>query len=119
MGNASNYWSISSDATKAQQEAAAAYLAGGNMTDAYIDDLLKGGGVPPVVGIEEKISASDNAEFLLDVYNMSKDAPAFTLSWDQAIAPAAADALLTNLDKVFLGQITPEEFADAMNATIK
>lgn len=119
VGNASNYWSISSDATKAQQEAAAAYLAGGNMTDAYIDDLLKGGGVPPVVGIEEKISASANPEFLLDVYNMSKDAPAFTLSWDQAIAPAAADALLTNLDKVFLGQITPEEFADAMNATIE
>ena len=37
VGNASNYWSISSDASKAQQEAAAAYLAGGNMTDAYID----------------------------------------------------------------------------------
>ncbi|GAA1963816.1 extracellular solute-binding protein [Microbacterium deminutum] len=119
VGNASNYWSISSDASKDQQKTAAAFLAGGNMTDAYIDDLLKGGGVPPVLGIEDKIKASDNPDFLLDVYNMSKDAPAFTLSWDQAIAPAAADALLTNLDKVFLGQLTPQQFADAMNATIK
>ncbi|WP_435746370.1 ABC transporter substrate-binding protein [Microbacterium sp. PMB16] len=119
VGNASNYWSISSDASKPQQEAAAAFLKGGNMTDAYIDDLLAGGGVPPVLGIEDKISAAKNPEFLLDVYNMSKDAPAFTLSWDQAIAPAAADAMLTNLDKVFLGQTSPEEFADAMNATIK
>jgi len=119
VGNASNYWSISSDATKPQQDAAAAFLKDGNMTDAYIDDLLAGGGVPPVLGIEDKISAAKNPKFLLDVYNMSKDAPAFTLSWDQAIAPAAADALLTNLDKIFLGQTTPKEFADAMNATIK
>jgi hypothetical protein len=27
--------------------------------------------------------------------------------------------MLTNLDKVFLGQSTPAQFADAMNATIK
>jgi hypothetical protein len=26
--------------------------------------------------------------------------------------------LLTNLDQIFLGQITPQQFSDAMNATI-
>jgi raffinose/stachyose/melibiose transport system substrate-binding protein len=119
VGNASNYWSISADASPSQQESAKKYLATGNMTDAYIDDLLKGGAVPPVKGIEDNIKASPNADFLLDVYDLAKDAPAFTLSWDQAIAPAAAAALLTNLDQVFLGQMTPQQFADAMNATIK
>jgi len=119
VGNASNYWSISADATKAQQDAAAAYLAGGNMDDDYIEGLLAGGGVPPVVGLEDQIAKSENADLLTDVYTMSRDASSFTLSWDQAIDPSAADAMLTNLDKVFLGQMTPEQFADAMNATIK
>jgi raffinose/stachyose/melibiose transport system substrate-binding protein len=94
-------------------------LAGGNMDDAYVDALIAGGGVPPVKGLEDKIAKSDNAKFLGDVYSMSRDASSFTLSWDQAIDPAAASELLTNLDKIFLGQITPEQFADAMNATIK
>lgn len=119
VGNASNYWSISADATEAQQEAAAGYLAGGNMDEAYIDGLLAGGGVPPVIGLEDRIAESENADFLTDVYTMSRDASSFTLSWDQAIDPSAADAMLTNLDKVFLGQMTPDQFADAMNATIK
>jgi raffinose/stachyose/melibiose transport system substrate-binding protein len=119
VGNASNYWSISSDATDKEKAAAEGFLAKGNMTDKYIDDLLAGGAVPPVNGIESKIEATPNADFLMDVYTMSKDAPNFTLSWDQAIAPAAADALLTNLDKVFLGQLTAQQFADAMNKTIK
>lgn len=119
VGNASNYWSISADATEAQQKAAAAYLSGGNMNAEYIDALLAGGGVPPVKGLEDKIAQSDNADFLADVYDMSRDASSFTLSWDQAIDPAAANEMLTNLDKIFLGQITPQQFVTAMNATIK
>jgi len=119
VGNASNYWSISSDASKAQQDAAAAYLADGNMDEDYIDDLIAGGGVPPIIGLEDKLAQSDNADFLVDVYEMSRDASSFTLSWDQAIDPAAASEMLTNLDKIFLGQITPQQFVDAMNATIE
>lgn len=119
VGNASNYWSISADSSKDQQKAAAAYLAGGNLDEAYIDGLLKGGGVPPVTGLEDKIAKSENADFLSEIYEMSENASSFTLSWDQAIDPSQADAMLTNLDKVFLGQSTPQQFADAMNATIK
>ncbi|MFF2243330.1 ABC transporter substrate-binding protein [Arthrobacter sp. NPDC058130] len=119
VGNASNYWSISSDASQTEQTAAKQFLAKGNMTDAYVDNLIAGGGVPPVLGIESKIKASPNGDFLMDVYTMSKDAPSFTLSWDQAISPAAADAMLTNLDKVFLGQMNAQQFADAMNKTIQ
>jgi raffinose/stachyose/melibiose transport system substrate-binding protein len=119
VGNASNYWSISADSSKEQQDAAAGYLASGNLSDSYIDGLLKGGGVPPVTGLKDKIAKSENADFLGEIYSMSENASSFTLSWDQAIDPKQADAMLTNLDKVFLGQSTPAQFADAMNATIK
>ena len=49
---------------------------------------------------------------------MAKNAPDFTLSWDQALSPAQGDAMLTNLDQLFLKKITPEQFASTMNATI-
>ncbi|MEA9986712.1 MULTISPECIES: extracellular solute-binding protein [Subtercola] len=119
VGNASNYWSISADASKDQQTTAAGYLTGGNMTDTYIAGLLSSGGVPPITGLDAQIAKSANASFLTDVYQMSENAANFTLSWDQAIDPSAADALLTNLDLVFLKQSTPQQFADAMTAASK
>ncbi len=118
VGNASNYWSISSDASEEQQAAAASYLADGNLSDDYIDGLLAGGGVPPVEGLEDRIAQTDGADFLLDIYERTQTASSFTLSWDQAIDPADANDMLTYLDQVFLGQISPEEFAASMNETL-
>ena len=118
VGNPSNFWSVGSYASDAQQKSANAYLAGGNMNDAFIDGLIAGGGVPPVKGLEAKIKASSDPDFLSFVYDMSRDAPSFQLSWDQALDPGQADALLTNLDQIFLLQTTPQQFSDAMNATI-
>jgi len=51
-------------------------------------------------------------------YGMVRDAPSFQLSWDQALSPAQGQALLTNLDQIFLGQIKPQQFVDNMNAAI-
>lgn len=118
VGNPSNFWSVASYASDAQKSAAEGYLKSGNMNDAMIDDFIAGGGVPPVKGLEAKIKASADPDFLSFVYEMSENAPNFQLSWDQALSPAQADALLTNLDQIFLKQITPEQFADAMNKTI-
>jgi raffinose/stachyose/melibiose transport system substrate-binding protein len=50
------------------------------------------------------------------VYASVKDAPHFQQSWDQALPPNQADALLTNLDRLFLKEITPKQFSDNMNA---
>lgn len=118
VGNASNYWSVSADATQAQQDAAKAYLAEGNFSDEFVTNMIAGGGVPPLVDLEDEIAISEDAEFLSDAYAMTKDASSFTLSWDQAIDPGQADAMLTNLDRIFLRQITPQQFADAMNRTM-
>ena len=48
-----------------------------------------------------------------------QNAPHFQLSWDQALPPQQATELLTNLSQVFLGQITPDQFVTAMNATLQ
>ncbi|MBC7725358.1 MAG: extracellular solute-binding protein [Burkholderiaceae bacterium] len=116
-GNPSNFWSVSSKATPEQQKIAVDYLANGMLNEKYVDELVAAGAVPVVTGIENKLAASDDADFLTTVYSMTANAPHFQLSWDQALSPAQADAMLTNLDLIFLGQQTPQEFADIMNGT--
>lgn len=119
VGNPSNYWSVSSTATAEQQKIATEYLNDIVFDEQYTDFLLEGGGVPPVLGLEDKLAESDDADFLTLAYSMVRDAPHFQLSWDQALPSEQAQELLTNLEKVFMLQSTPEEFVDAMNATLK
>jgi raffinose/stachyose/melibiose transport system substrate-binding protein len=118
VGNPANYWSISAQANDQQKQAALNYLKTGVMNDAYVDSLLSGGSVPPVAGLEPKLAKTSDPGYLSYVYKLAKDAPNFQLSWDQALSPAQADELLNNLDKLFLKQVTPEQFSAAMNATI-
>lgn len=118
VGNPANFWSVSADADKDAQEAAKHYLEKGVLNEEYVQGLIDGGGVPPVKGLEDEIAKSDDADFLSFVYDLSRDAPTFQLSWDQALTPKQAQALLTNLEKVFLQTMTPEEFSEAMNKTI-
>lgn len=118
VGNPANFWSVSSASSGEAQDAATTYLNKAVLDDAYVDRLLKGGAVPPIKGIEDKIAKLDDANYLGWVYKRAVDAPSFQLSWDQALPAAQAQALLTNLDQVFLGQMTPQGFVDAMNATL-
>ncbi|MGC8025633.1 hypothetical protein ACP3WI_24965, partial [Salmonella enterica] len=80
------------------------------------DAMLETGNIPPLEGLEEKIADTEDEEFLGFAYDMVRDAPSFQLSWDQAVDPSQEQPLLENLESVFLGQITPEEFAENMNA---
>lgn len=118
VGNPSNFWSISAKATDEQKKAALAYVKDGMFTDADTDALIASGAVPVVNGIENKLEASPDKDFLTFVYGLAKKAPSFTLSWDQALSPAQGDAMLSNLDQIFLKKITPEQFVTTMNATI-
>lgn len=118
VGNPSNFWSVSADAAEKSQQTAVDYLNASLFTDAHIDELLSIGTVPPVAGLEDKIAATDNADYLSFVYGIVRDAPSFELSWDQALPAAQAQALLNNLSQLFLKQITPQQFADNLNATL-
>ncbi|MHA7288798.1 extracellular solute-binding protein [Arthrobacter sp. MDT3-24] len=118
VGNPSNFWSVSSKATDSQKAAALEYIKKGMFTDADTQTLIDSGAVPVVTGIESKLEASPDKEFLNFAYGLAKDAPNFQLSWDQALSPAQGDAMLANLDQIFLNKITPEQFVATMNATI-
>jgi raffinose/stachyose/melibiose transport system substrate-binding protein len=118
VGNPSNFWSISAKATDEQKKAALNYVKDGMFTDADTDALIASGAVPVVNGIDSKLEASPDKDFLTFVYGLAKKAPSFTLSWDQALSPAQGDAMLSNLDQIFLKKITPEQFVTTMNATI-
>ena len=97
---------------------AKAYFTDGLWTDEVVQAFIASGGVPVVTSAKDKLSGSEDAKFLQFTYDMVEQAPAFQQSWDQALSPAQAEALLTNIDQLFLVKITPEQFATAMNATI-
>lgn len=118
VGNPANYQSISAKATDAEKETAKKFFKEGLFTPAEIDAYIQNGGVPIVSGIESKLAATADKDFLTYVYTQSKDAPNFQQSWDQALSPTAAEALLNSIDQLFVKSITPEQFAATMNATL-
>lgn len=118
VGNPSNFWSVSAKATDKQRQAALSYLKDGLLTPADVDTQIASGAIPVVKGIEGKLAGSADKDFLTLVYGMATGAPSFQLSWDQALSPVQADALLANLDQIFLKSITPQQFVTTMNQTI-
>ena len=115
VGNPANFFSVTASSSATAKATAVKYLKDGVMNDAYVNSLLQAGSVPPVVGLESKLGSQPNSDWLSFQYSLVKDAPSYQLSWDQALSASAGDALLTNLDQLFLKQITPEQFAQNMN----
>jgi raffinose/stachyose/melibiose transport system substrate-binding protein len=115
-GNPCNYYSISSTAKSPQD--CVTYLKGAVLSDANVSQLISLGDVPPVQGIASQLSSAQNSDWLQYNYNLVQNAPHFQLSWDQALLPQPAQALLTNLSQLFLKQIAPQEFSANMNKTI-
>ncbi len=118
VGNPANYFSISSKATDAQKAVAKAYFTDGLFTDAEVKAWIDGGQVPVASSASSQLSGSADAKFLQFIYDFVSKAPNFQQSWDQALSPSQAEELLNNIDKLFLLQSSPEQFATAMNATI-
>lgn len=115
-GNPCNYYSISSSAKSPQD--CITYLKDAVLSDDNIKKLIALGDVPPVQGIESQLASAQNSDWLQYNYQIVQKSPHFQLSWDQALLPQPAQALLTNLDQLFLKQITPQQFSDNMNKTI-
>ena len=118
VGNPANFWSVSSGDSEEAREAATAYLSEAVFNDEHIDSLLSIGAVPPVADLEDRIAETENADFLTLNYEMVRDAGNFQLSWDQAIPADQAQELLDNLSQLFLGDISADQFCEAMDATL-
>ncbi|MFC0622775.1 extracellular solute-binding protein [Kribbella deserti] len=121
VGNPGQYLSISSKATEQEKEVAKKFLATSTLDAASVDAWIASGSVPVVKGTEAKLKAvadKNDAAWLSFVYDTSSKAKNFGQSWDQALSPTAAETLLDNIAKLFQLSISPQQFADNMNAVI-
>lgn len=118
VGNPGQYYSISSKATAAQKDIAKKFFSTAVLADEEIKQWVDAGSVPIVKGTESVLSQSKDAEFLKFIYDTSVNAKTFAQSWDQALSPTAAEALLDNIAKLFQLQVSPQQWVDSMNQVI-
>jgi raffinose/stachyose/melibiose transport system substrate-binding protein len=118
-GNPSNYWCVTSATPQANKDVALAFLREEVMNDQYVTEILQRSAVPGVKAAKAKIASMGNDGFLSFVLDLTDKAKHFQLSWDEALNPTQGAALRANLDRVFLLEIDPAEFARLMNATIQ
>lgn len=113
VGNPTNYWSVNSSVEGERLDAAVEFLklAG---SDEYAEVLIASGEVPPTAGVEDMLDSHPDPEYAEFQYSMVRDASAFTLSWDQALPATPRQAMMTNIERLFSGQLTAEQFTDAM-----
>ena len=118
VGNPGQYYSISSKASDGEKETARKFFSTTVLDDSEIKAWAESGSVPIVKGSNAQFSGADT-EFLNYVYDVSSNAKSFAQSWDQALSPTAAEALLDNIAKLFQLSISPQEWVDNMNKVIE
>ncbi|MFB9375988.1 extracellular solute-binding protein [Kineococcus gynurae] len=118
VGNPASYYAISSKATDEQKEVAKKYCADILNSEDQNKLWVENGNVPIVNGSDSLFAGSEDEDFLKFIYDTASAAPYFGQSWDQALSPAAAEALLNNIEQLFGLTITPQQFADNMNAVL-
>jgi xylobiose transport system substrate-binding protein len=113
VGNPTNYWSVNTRTSN--KDTALAFLRT-CASETYARELIANGDVPATANADKLLDASPSPEFARFQYRMVREAPAFTLSWDQAVDPDAATPMLTEVNKLFVGKSSPERFVAALKA---
>ena len=112
VGNPSNYVSVT---TAADGATAAAYLQT-LYSDDYVKGLVKLGEVPVTANAKDALADAPDPAYATFQFSLVQQAPAFTQSWDQALGFKIATPMLTELQKLFNEQQTPEQFVSAVSA---
>jgi raffinose/stachyose/melibiose transport system substrate-binding protein len=118
VGNPGQYLSISAKATAEQKEIAKKFFATTVLSDAEVKEWTAAGNVPIVKGADATFTGSKDADFLKFVYQTASQAKVFAQSWDQALSPTAAEALLDNIARLFQLSISPQQYVSNMNRVI-
>jgi xylobiose transport system substrate-binding protein len=113
VGNPTNYWSISSRSKHREAALAFAELAA---SPKYATDLIANGDVPTTANVASLLGRGPDPAYARYQYDLVRRAPSFTLSWDQALPAGVATPMLTEIQKLFAGQLGARQFADAMRA---
>jgi xylobiose transport system substrate-binding protein len=114
VGNPTNFYSVVADSD--QKETALEYVTTALNDEQYVSDLVAAGDVPAVAGVRDELEQAENAEYTTWIYDLVEAAPNFQLSWDQDLPAEVATQMLTELQRLFLGEQTPQGFVDAMSA---
>ncbi len=107
-GNPTNYISMT---TAASRTTASNFLQT-VYSDSYVSGLVKMGEVPVTTNTKQLLSQSSDPAYSNFLYNLVSDAPTFTQSWDQALGSTLATPMLTEIQKLFNGQDTPQQFVN-------
>jgi raffinose/stachyose/melibiose transport system substrate-binding protein len=117
VGNPGQYLSISSKASDEDKEIAKKFFAEGVLDDQEVKDWIASGAVPILKGTQDQLAKDKNADFVEFIYDIATNG-SVTQSWDQALSPTAAETLLDNIVRLFQLSVTPQQFADNLNAVI-
>ncbi|SOD66804.1 xylobiose transport system substrate-binding protein [Streptomyces zhaozhouensis] len=113
VGNPTNYWSVNSRVEGEKWDAAVEFLKL-HASEEYASALVGNGDIPTTADVEELLDDAPAPEYARFQYEMVRDAPSFTLSWDQALTADQATPMLDNIEKLFSGQLDAEQFVEAM-----
>jgi xylobiose transport system substrate-binding protein len=111
VGNPSNYISMT---TSAPKKTAVGYLKT-LYSDDYVKSLVDAGEVPVTTNAEKALKSAPNPEYAQFQFDMVKNAPSFTQSWDQALGFKIATPMLAALQNLFNGKSSPEDFVAAVS----
>jgi xylobiose transport system substrate-binding protein len=111
VGNPTNYWSISARTQHREEALAFVKLAA---SEKYATDLIANGDVPTTTGAAALLGKSPDPAYARFQYELVQKAPSFTLSWDQALPASVATPMLTEIQKLFNGRVSPRQFVDTM-----
>ena len=79
-------------------------------SDSYVLSLVRMGEVPVTTNTKSLLSQSTDPAYSNFLYDLVAGAPAFTQSWDQALGSTLATPMLTEIQKLFNGQDSPQQF---------
>ncbi|GDY53441.1 hypothetical protein SVIO_040640 [Streptomyces violaceusniger] len=113
VGNPTNYWSVNAKVKGDKQKAAIEFMKFAAEQD-YSKDLIANGDVPTTSDATSLLGEHENPDYARFQYDLVKQAPDFTLSWDQALPAKYTPPLHTAVQKLFNGQLSPAGFVDAL-----
>jgi xylobiose transport system substrate-binding protein len=115
VGNPTNYISVT---TAAPKDTAAAFLKT-TYSESYVQGLIEKGEVPVTSNAKQLLTKAADPAYATFQFDLVSKAPSFTQSWDQALGLTLGTPLLTEIQKLFNGQSSPEQFVSAVLAIKK
>lgn len=119
VGQAAEYFGVSSHLSAAQTKQALAFLKFETTSNAYNLQYLADRGYSPITPAAARQLTSGNVPdgaLLKKLYDIGTSAGSFQPYWDQDLPSAVITPMLTNIGELFDQTLTPQQFISAMNA---